>query len=461
MIKNKNKFVRLLRFLMIVILIVPFFSGCTGKSSNKYKVDLEIWGVFDDNTDLAEIIGQYREINPFINNIIYKKFPVDGYKDEIIDALASGNGPDIFLINNAWMPFFEDKVSPAPDYVLNEQTFRENFIDVVSDDFIGENGKIYGTPLSVDSLALYYNKDLLNASGIAAPPATWSELIEDSRKITKMDEFGTITKSGIALGTTYNINRSTDIIDLLMFQQGAEMPNRNNISFKPDYNIGEKVISFYTQFARASSPAYSWNNRRHYSIDAFYEGDLAMMLNYSWHINTIKNKNAKLNFAISPVPQISKENPVNFANYWSFVVSKNKRIKQLDERLPVNNDIRIGESWQFLKFLTFKNNGKFILMNMKSKKVKEYPVALDPALVYLKETSKPAARRDLIEKQKTDPILGAFAYGNLIAKTWYKKDSSRIEAIWAEVIADVNNGDITPGQAFRLITTRIGQVNRE
>ncbi len=457
----KKKFVKTIVILLMFVLIVPLFSGCSEKSSNKYKIDLEIWGVFDDNTDFAEAISEYRNINPFIDKITYKKFPVDGYKDEIINALASGNGPDIFLINNAWMPSYEDKVALAPKYILNEQAFRENFIDIVADDFIGKSGEIYGAPLSVDSLALYYNKDLLNASGITAPPATWSELIEDTRKITKVDEFGTISQSGVALGTAYNINRSTDILDLLMFQQGAQMPNKNNISFKPDYNIGEKVISFYTQFARSSSPAYSWNKQMHYSIDAFYEGDLAMMLNYSWHINTIKNKNAKLNFAIAPVPQISKENPVDYANYWSFVVNKNKKIKQLDEKRPITDEIRIGESWQFLKFLTFKNDGKFLLMNMKSKKVKEYPVMLDPAGVYLKETGKLAARRDLIEKQKTDPVLGAFAYGNLIAKTWYKKDSSLIETIWAKVIDDVNNGDITPGQAFQLVVSRISQVNRK
>ncbi|HFC76708.1 MAG TPA: extracellular solute-binding protein [Candidatus Moranbacteria bacterium] len=460
MIKNKNKFIKTTVWLVVFSMIVPFFSGCSERSSNKYKIDLEIWGVFDDNSDFGEIVNAYREANPFINKIVYKKFPVDSYKSEIIDALASGNGPDIFLVNNAWMPYYEDKVAPAPNYILNEQSFRKNFVDVVADDFIGKSGEIYGAPLSVDSLALYYNKDLLNASGITSPPATWSELLDDSKKITKVNEFGDITHSGIALGTAYNINRSTDIIDLLMFQQGAQMPTKNEIRFKPDYNIGESVLAFYTQFARSSSPAYSWNKQMHYSIDAFYEGDLAMMINYSWHIKTIQNKNAKLNFAIAPIPQISKENPVNYANYWSFVVNKNKKIKQLNEKRPINNEVRIGEAWQFLKFLTFKNDGSFLTMNMKSKKVKKYPVSIDPADVYLKRTGKPAARRDLVEKQKTDPILGAFAYGNLIAKTWYKKDSNLIETIWAEIIDGINNGNITPSQAFQLVISRINQVNK-
>ena len=447
----------------IFLLIMPIFSGCSQKKSNKYKIDLEIWGVFDDNSDFAEIMSEYKKVNPFINKIVYRKFSVDSYKKELIDALASGNGPDIFLINNAWMPTFENKVSPAPSYLINEQSFRQNFVDVVADDFIGKNGEIYGVPLSVDSLALYYNKDLLNAAGISAPPTTWSELLEDSKKITKVDDFGNIIRSGISLGTAYNINRSTDIIDLLLFQQGANLPTKNDTIFKSQYGIGDNVLSFYTQFARSSSPAYSWNKRMHYSIDAFYEGNLAMMLNYSWHIKTIKNKNAKLNFGVSFLPQISKENPANYANYWAFVVNKNKKINQLNDNkeYQISNEIRIGESWQFLKFLTFKNGGKFLTMNIKSKKTKEYPLEIDPTDVYLKKTKKPAARRDLIEKQKSDPELGPFVYGNLIAKTWYKKDSDYIETIWAEIIDDINKGNITPQQAFQLVVSRINQVNSQ
>jgi ABC-type glycerol-3-phosphate transport system substrate-binding protein len=459
--KNKNKIIKTISFLIVVFMIIPMLSGCSSSGSKKYLVDLEIWGSFDDTGDFSQIFGAAKDANPFIRNIVYKKIPIDSYENELIDALASGNGPDIFLINNAWMPRFEDKVVAAPSILINEQTFRNNFLDVVADDFIGKKGEIYGAPLTVDSLALYYNKDLFNAAGITNPPATWSELLDDTKKITKIDEYSEIKRSGLALGTIQNINRSTDVLDLLMLQNGAQLPNKNNITYKPDFNIGKNAVEFYTQFSRFSSPVYSWNSRMHYSIDAFYEGDLGMMINYSWHINTIKNKNAKLNFAVAPVPQISSDKPVNYANYWSFVVNKNKKIKQVDKDNLIGEEIRTHEAWQFLKFLTLKNNGKFSVINAKTKSVKDYPVTIDPASLYAEKTKKPAARRDLVEKQKTDPFMGPFAYGNLIAETWYKKNSNMIESIWAEVIDDVNKGDITYEQAFRLATYRISQVNVE
>lgn len=465
MLKNKKKykynFIKTISLMVLIFIVVPILAGCAESSSSKYLVDIEIWGSFDDNKDFSEIFNEVEKSNPFIRNVIYKKIPINTYENELMDALASGNGPDIFLINNAWMPRFEDKVAPAPNNVISEQLFRNNFLDVVESDFIGKKGEIYGAPLSVDSLALYYNKDLFNAAGITAPPTTWSELMDDSKKITKIDDVSEIKKSGIAMGTVENINRSTDIIDLLMLQNGAQLPTKNSISYKPDFNIGKNVLEFYTQFSRFSSPAYSWNKQLHYSIDAFSEGDLGMMLNYSWQINTIKSKNAKLNFGVAPIPQISSDKPANYANYWSFVVNKNKQVKQVDPKKPINNEIRIHESWQLLKFLTFKNNGKFTAINAKTKNVKDYPISIDPAKLYIERTKKPAARVDLVDSQTSDPLLGAFAYGNLNAKTWYKKNSNVIESIWAEVIGDINKGDITPEQAFHLINYRIGQVNVE
>ena len=460
MIKIKKNSAKTLIWFLIFSLVVPFFSGCGKDDAIQYSVSLEIWGVFDDSVDYSDIISEYRKINPFIDNITYKKFTIENYKKDLLNALASGTGPDIFMINNSWMPSFEDKVYPAPEYLINKQSFLNNFVDVVADDFIGREGEIYGAPLSVDSLALYYNKDLFNAAAITNPPATWEDMAEDSKKITKIDDFGEIYRSGVALGTAYNINRSADIVNLLLFQHGSEMPNRENSEFNLDINIGREVLEFYSQFARSSSPLYSWNNAMHYSIDSFYEGDLAMMLNYSWHIDTLKNKNAKLNFAIAPVPQLSLDNPINNANYWTFVVNEDKEVARREGHSPVSNEERAHEAWQFLKYLTFKNGNKFSVKNIKSGNNKEFAMAIDPAEMYMEETNRPAARRDLVESQKTDPILGAFAYGNLIAKSWYRKDADAIESIWAEIIDSVNRGDITASEGFELVRSRINEINR-
>lgn len=46
-------------------------------------------------------------------------------------------------------------------------------------------GKIYGLPWFTDAGILYYRKDLLEASGFSAPPATWAELQQMAAKVSK------------------------------------------------------------------------------------------------------------------------------------------------------------------------------------------------------------------------------------------------------------------------------------
>lgn len=454
-------------FLLAVLLL----SGCgCKKQAPSYKVTLEIWGVFDDTETLASALQNYREINPFIREIKYRKFNVDNFREELIDALAAGKGPDIFYFQNNWLPSFKDKIEPAPDYLINEAQFRDNFVDVAAEDYMLE-GKVYATPLFVDSLALFYNKDLFNAEGITTPPATWEAVEAAVRRLTRIDQNGNITQQGIAMGTAANVYRPEDLLGLLMMQKGARLVdehkkestlNRPVIVNNNAVSAGQEGLKYYTQFARSSSPVYAWNSSMHYSIDAFYEGTAAMMLNYSWHYSTVKNKNSKLNFAVARAPQFAGSAPVNFANYWGLAVSKNKIPTrdpgQQDE--PVDNAVRVHEAWELAKYLTMKNDGKLVLYNGISGTPKEFAVNFDPAAEYAKNTARPAARRDIVEQQKTDPILGPFVYGNLIAKSWYQVKSEETGLIVRQMIEEVNLGQKSLDEALKLADSRISQLMR-
>lgn len=472
-IRNKSKIV----IVFVLIFSTFLFSGCFKSSNPQYKIDLEIWGVFDSSDVFEKLSSEYRKINPHVGEIRYRKFTVDSYRKDLIDALASGQGPDIFWIHNTWVPSFQDKVEPSSEFILGEKQFRDNFVDVVVNDFLVDK-KVYAVPLSVDSLALYYNKDILNAQGITNPPRTWDEFNVNVRKLTRIDQFENIVQAGAALGTAYNINRSTDLLGLLMFQNGANMTADGNkeTSFEKPVNFGEKsvragenALEFYTQFARRNSSVYTWNPRMHYSIDSFYEGTTGMMINYSWHYNTIKNKNSKLNFAVAPIPQLNPANPSNYANYWGMTVSKNKILGEVQKKkLEENglteanyNKVRLFESWQFIKYLGINNNKNLTLYNALTGNSQSFPLKDDPTETYLQDTMKPAARRDIIEKQKSDPIIGPFAYGNLIARSWYQKDPETTEQIIAEAINSVNLGEKTVYEALQLASNRITQLMRK
>lgn len=473
---------RIILSLFSVVAIV-FFSGCGTQTQSTYKIKLEVWGLFDESAVYADLIEKYKTFNPYIEDIKYRKFTPDTYKQDLLEALASGQGPDIFLIGNNWLPSFENKLAPVTGAITTEQEMRSNFVGVVFDDFMS-NGQMYGAPLSVDSLALYYNKDMLNAVGIPLPPKTWAELNEAVKKITRINATGDIVQSGVAMGTAKNVNRPMDIFTLLMMQNGIELPKVANQRITLDQGIigangqtvqaGADALGYYTNFAKLTlspgnvpNPLATWNFRMHNSIDAFNEGSTAMMLNYSWQAATIKNQNPKLNFGVAPVPQINVSKPVNIANYWAYAVAKNKMDVTVDANgksivapmVTAKNDARIHEAWQFLKYLTMKNNGSLHLVNALTKTSKDFPITIDPALEYLKKTQKPTARLDIIEMQKADPVLSPFASGNLIAKSWYKADQDAIDSILADTIDSVVRGDVSIPDALKLASTRISVIN--
>jgi len=202
-----------------------------------------------------------------------------------------------------------------PDSEKYIDSFKSNFVDVAKDDFVEDN-QIYAMPLYCDTLALFYNKDLFNQSGLTSPPETWTELIDYVDYLTRQDSNGNITQSAIALGRSKNpggINRSSDILTLLMMQAGINLFDKT--SQRATFSSNQKssdVLDFYTQFALAGSKAYTWNSTMDYSVDSFRSGKTAMMINYSYWKNQLKDDSPKLNFDTASVPQQELTNKINF-----------------------------------------------------------------------------------------------------------------------------------------------------
>jgi multiple sugar transport system substrate-binding protein len=401
---------------VVAIIIVLFIFGFI-KSPKTTPAHLEIWGVYDEPEVFQELITNYQKENKHIT-IDYQKKSFADYEKELINAFAADQGPDIWLIHNTWLPKHKDKIEPIPAELFNLANLREDFVDVVEKDFAQEDG-IYALPLYVDTLALFYNKDILNSAGISAPPETWEELIDDLDKLVQKNQWGGIEQAGIALGTAENINRSTDILALLMLQNGTKMISDDKESAALG-QTGEDALRFYTDFANPVKRTYTWNRQMPYSVDAFVEAKTAMMINYSHHIATIKERVPYLNFDIAPMPQIKdREFDIDYANYWAFTVSKKSKA--------------INEAWEFILYLTEKENAKD----------------------YLEIAKKPTSRRDLIEWQRQDLELKVFALQSLTAQTWYQPDSSAIEDIFANAIKDVILGKATISKAIQTATNQI------
>ena len=183
--------------------------------------------------------------------------------------------------------------------------------------------------MMIDGLGLYYNLDLFSQKGVSAPPSTWEEVLSLVPKFTEKNENG-LTKSAIALGTTGNVEHFSDIVALMLAQNGAKLA-------APTGKEAEETLLFYHKFADSSDPVYTWNDTFDNSIYAFAIGRVAMMFAPSWRAFDIKQMNPSLRFAIAPVPQLPGTT-TTWASYWVEGVSSKSKNQ--------------NEAWEFVNYLT-------------------------------------------------------------------------------------------------------------
>lgn len=393
----------------LLIVVLALFTltgfGCRRPAGTTETINqpLIVWGLWQESGQIQPLLDAFTQQTGL--KVEYKKMAsVATYEKDLLEALAEGRGPDVFVIHHTWVEGKRGLMSPAPPEVADERAVREEFVSVVGSDVI-RDGFVYALPTSVDTLALYVNNDILAGSGVARAPRTWSDfLITAVPRITRFTRTGVLQQSAAALGTAANVNRASDILQLLMLQGGLEI-------VKPDGTVdlrqGENALTFYTDFSNKSTKAFTWDLSQDFSLDAFAEGDTAMMINYAYHIPTIRAKNPRLNFSIAPVPQYPDtglENYRTFASYWPFAVSNTSRA-------PVS-------AWQFVRFLTAA-----------------------PQVDQLNQAQGlPPALKNSVPDFSRDPLIGVFADQALTAMSWPRIDIVASDGIFNRMIDDVVTG---------------------
>lgn len=397
--------------IIILFLILIFLGVIPGLRfpQENIKANFEFWGVADNKSAYQAVIDQFQNFHPGIR-INYRQFDnPQAYEKELINALAANRGPDIFMFHNTWLPKHYDKIFPLPQEKLSFADFSGNlgFPDVVGQDF-SANKIIYALPLSIDTLTLIYNKDIFNQSGVALAPTTWEEFQSIVPKLRIIDKTGQLTRAAAAIGgSNKNIDRATDLLELLMLQAGAVMtdPNFTRATFSLD------ALEFYTRFANPANPDYTWNESFDYSLDAFSRGSVAMIFNYTSQVAELKTKNPFLNLAVAPLPQRDPANAVNFANYWGYTVSNKSSYPDL--------------AWDFILLLTTNQEN---------------------AKTYLQTTQKPPALRSLATKQI------------LTAESWPQIDNNAVESIFSDMIESIISGKQTAQTALSQAEAQITQL---
>jgi len=343
-------------------------------------VTLTYWGLWETEQVMAPVIADFEKTHSKIK-INYVRQSPKQYRERLASSLARGEGPDVFRFHNTWLPMFSRDLAPVPGKIASELNFSQNFYPVVSQD-LKRGNDYFGIPLEIDGLGLFVNEEIFRAAGLTYP-TTWDELRISACKLTAKNGDQIVT-AGVALGTTSNVEHWSDILGLMMLQNGADLTN-------PTGKLAEDALNFYTVFEtdKACDPSSRvWDETLDNSILAFAKGQVAMIFAPSWEAFEIKNINPNLAFKIIPVPQLPGAN-ISWASYWVEGVWQKSKYQ--------------AEAFEFLKYLASKE----AMTKLFSEEAK------------VRLFGEPYSRIDLGQALTTDPYAGAFIEQAPNARSFY------------------------------------------
>lgn len=408
--------------LVFVLILIGVLPGLRTSESDPQKVEASIswWVVNDNQTTLGPIIQAFNAKYPNAKVAVKTFSDFISYDRALLDALAAGQGPDIFVIRNTDLPRMLNKITPAPE-AFNLTKIRETYPQIVEQDFVQQN-RLYATPYSIDTLALFYNRDLLDQATVPAPK-DWEEFLIANKKITQM-EGNKITLSGVAFGGSKDsITEAADIISSLMLQTGTEMTSTDFKSAKFNSTQGVNALRFYTQFSIPKTENYSWNDSLGQAVDLFAQEKAGMFVGYAKNLGLIKDRNQFLNFSVADLPQVKNAvKTTTYGNYFGHAVSR--------------QSLQTNLAWELLLGGT----------------------SADVDQTYAQINRRPPAVRGAVGAFAEDLELGVFARQILIARSWPQKDSDAVQNIFSDAIKSVVSNTTTVEKALRDAQNKVTEI---
>ncbi|OGZ11574.1 MAG: hypothetical protein A3D67_00210 [Candidatus Lloydbacteria bacterium RIFCSPHIGHO2_02_FULL_51_22] len=395
--------------------ILPFFDT----TPDGVGGEAVLWGAVPAEL-LRAPLDELNSENKDVFSVRYEEKNEESFDTELVEALASGTGPDMILLPGNLLVRHENKLLPLPYAQMSARTFRDTYAEG-SELYLGSTG-VLALPFSIDPMVMYWNRDLFTNAGIVGPPEEWDAFLSLAGTLTKKDAALNISKSTIALGDFSNVRNAKDILAMLIIQAGNPIVEVSEgvrrVSLYDQRGLvtppAQSALRFYTEFANPSTPVYSWNRSLPNSRDMFAAGDLAVYFGRASERKAIAAQSPRLNFDVALVPQIQDvERKTTFAALTGIAVLKNSRNPQT------------------AFYAGYALTGK------------------DFSERFSRVSGVPPARRDLLSKPPKDADIFTPVFYNsaLIARSWLDPRPDETERIFSAMVSNVLSGRSTISSA--------------
>ena len=213
--------------------------------------------------------------------------PFADYEKQLTLGVASGELPDLVIMDGCGMASFISMglFGDISDADINWDEYMEGPMESTMMD-----GKHYGIPFATNCTALFYNKDLFDAAGIAYPDenTTWDEFHEMAKALTKDGVYG------FGNAATNTDEGTFQCLQWLYTAGGSYTNIKDGVEA---YELMQEMIEDGSWTKECVNWTQSDVNNN------FMAGNLAMQQNGPWQIPGIEENAPDLNYGVTTLPR--------------------------------------------------------------------------------------------------------------------------------------------------------------
>ncbi|MBL1066672.1 extracellular solute-binding protein [Streptomyces sp. 7-21] len=237
-------------------------------------------GVFE------EIAKDFEQEHPGVT-VDYVNIGFDDAQNRFKNAAAANEAPDVMRTEVAWVADFASLgyLYPLDDTPLGEQG---DFLDQAwaSTQY---DGQTWAVPQVIDTLALFYNEDLLNEAGVEVP----GSLADIRRSADAFEE----------IGVTPLYVRGDDPYWFLpfLYGEGGDLVDAEAQEVTIDDEAGVQAFTQMHDLVESGAAITDVNDGLENMLTSFSQGDVAMMITGPWDTVTAQEALGD-SLGVAPVP---------------------------------------------------------------------------------------------------------------------------------------------------------------
>jgi sn-glycerol 3-phosphate transport system substrate-binding protein len=178
-------------------------------------------------------------------------------------------------------------------------------------------GKTWGIPFQRSTIVLYWNKDAFKEAGLDPnkPPATWADMVETGKRLTKKDAAGNVSRYGVMVPST---GYPYWMFQAFARQHGEVLMNQDGNRTFFDKPAVVEALEFWRDLGGKHGVmpkgTVEWGTLR----AAFLEGKTAMMWHTTGNLTAVR-KDAKFDFGVAMLPASKQRgSPTGGGNFYIF-----------------------------------------------------------------------------------------------------------------------------------------------